>query len=66
VPPNSLQMLSRYEPALGVRPRPDQPSNLFARIAWRPSLGWAVGMSVVSALGILSLGQLSTFLYWQF
>jgi D-alanyl-lipoteichoic acid acyltransferase DltB (MBOAT superfamily) len=66
VPPNSLQMLSRYEPALGVRPRPDQPPGVFARIAWRPSLGWAVGMSVVSALAILSLGQLSTFLYWQF
>lgn len=64
VPPNTLQMLARYEPALGIRPHPDSRSTV--RITWQPSFSWALAMSVLSIAAILSLGQLSTFLYWQF
>jgi alginate O-acetyltransferase complex protein AlgI len=66
IPPNTLQVLACYEPALGIKPAAGGPSNVFVRIAWHPSTRWAIGLSVVSALGILSLGQLSAFLYWQF
>jgi hypothetical protein len=27
---------------------------------------WAIGIAAVAAAGILSLGELSEFLYWQF
>jgi alginate O-acetyltransferase complex protein AlgI len=61
--PNTLQLLSRYDPALGApRPNPNkQPGWL-----WSPSPAWAVGTAVIAAGGILSLGQLSEFFYWQF
>jgi D-alanyl-lipoteichoic acid acyltransferase DltB (MBOAT superfamily) len=61
--PNTLQLLSRYDPALGA-PRPDQ--NKRPILMWSPSPGWAAGTAVIAAAGILSLGQLSEFLYWQF
>jgi hypothetical protein len=61
--PNTLQLLSRYDPALGA-PRPDPKNRL--SLLWSPSPAWAAGTAVIAAAGILSLGQLSEFLYWQF
>jgi D-alanyl-lipoteichoic acid acyltransferase DltB (MBOAT superfamily) len=61
--PNTMQLLSRYDPALGA-PRPNPNKRL--SLSWSPSPGWAVGTAVIAAAGILSLGQLSEFLYWQF
>jgi len=58
--PNTLQILSRYEPALGWKPSPQ------IRILWGPSLAWAIAMSMIVAIGILNLGGRSEFLYWQF
>ena len=63
--PNTLRILAAYEPALGVRPAKQEPW-LVRFAAWTPSGSWAVGLAAVSAAGILSLGQLSEFLYWQF
>jgi hypothetical protein len=65
--PNTLQILAPYEPALGVKPQSMAP--LIGRIripAWGPSLPWAVAMSAVAAMAIVSLGGPSEFLYWQF
>jgi alginate O-acetyltransferase complex protein AlgI len=64
--PNTLQMLNRYEPALGWKPRPQQDAMDATRILWTPSLAWAVALSVIVAIGILNLGGHSEFLYWQF
>jgi alginate O-acetyltransferase complex protein AlgI len=66
VGPNTLQMLSRYEPALGWKPSPTEGATLETRILWQPSLAWAVAVSIVVATGILYLGGQSEFLYWQF
>jgi hypothetical protein len=33
---------------------------------WRPNAAWAIGMACIALAGILSLGELSEFLYWQF
>ena len=64
--PNTLQILARYEPAIGVKPHPAD-TILGRRIAeWSPSLAWSVGISVIAAMGILSLSGPSEFLYWQF
>jgi D-alanyl-lipoteichoic acid acyltransferase DltB (MBOAT superfamily) len=64
--PNTLQILSRYEPALGWKPSRDQGATAKPRILWSPSLAWAVAMAVIVAIGILNLGGQSEFLYWQF
>lgn len=63
--PNTLQILARYEPAIGVKPQPAD-TFLGRALEWNPSLAWAVGISAVAVIGILSLGGESEFLYWQF
>jgi alginate O-acetyltransferase complex protein AlgI len=63
--PNTLQMLAAFEPALGVKPGKTS-SRLERLLTWRPNRGWAVGLACVALAGILSLGELSEFLYWQF
>jgi D-alanyl-lipoteichoic acid acyltransferase DltB (MBOAT superfamily) len=63
--PNTLQILAPHEPALGIRPAKQEPW-LVRTARWSPSGYWAVGVAAISVAGILSLGQLSEFLYWQF
>jgi alginate O-acetyltransferase complex protein AlgI len=64
--PNTLQILSRYEPALGWKPSPHEGATDKTRALWEPSLAWAVAVSMIVAIGILNLGGQSEFLYWQF
>jgi len=63
--PNTLELLAAYEPALGVKPA-KTPGLLLTLAAWRPSRTWAVGLACVGLAGMLSLGGLHEFLYWQF
>ena len=64
--PNTLQILDQYEPALGIKPQ-QVSANFFGKtFRWHVSFAWAIGMSVVVALGVTSLGGPSEFLYWQF
>jgi alginate O-acetyltransferase complex protein AlgI len=63
--PNTLQILSQFEPALGVKPRPARILNRLA-VEWIPSLAWAIGVAIIAVTGILSMGGPSEFLYWQF
>jgi alginate O-acetyltransferase complex protein AlgI len=63
--PNTLQILSRYEPALGWKPSPPGAAGRI-RILWGPSLAWAAAVAAIVAIGILNLGGQSEFLYWQF
>jgi D-alanyl-lipoteichoic acid acyltransferase DltB (MBOAT superfamily) len=64
--PNTLQILSQYEPALGWKPSPHDGTTAQTRVLWGPSLAWAVVVSMIAAIGILYLGGQSEFLYWQF
>lgn len=64
--PNSLRILSQYEPALGWKPGPHEGIPGRMLVLWRPSLIWAAAVSMVAAIGILNLGGQSEFLYWQF
>lgn len=65
--PNSLQILGRYEPALGVKWQPNTLVIGPIRFAgWRPSLPWAVAASALTAIAIVSLAGPSEFLYWNF
>lgn len=63
--PNTLQMLAAFEPAIGVKPAKVQ-SRLLRSLTWTPNGIWAVGLACVALAGMLSLGELSEFLYWQF
>jgi alginate O-acetyltransferase complex protein AlgI len=60
--PNTLQILARYEPALGVKPL----AAGRRLVEWDPCISWAIGMSIVIAMGIFFVGGQSEFLYWQF
>jgi alginate O-acetyltransferase complex protein AlgI len=63
--PNTLQILSRYEPALGVKSQPI--SLAIGRGAqWDGSLPWAIAVSAIAVIAILSMRGPSEFLYWQF
>jgi alginate O-acetyltransferase complex protein AlgI len=65
--PNTLQILDRYEPALGVEP--GSTKSWIGKISiprWGPSLPWAIAMSAIAAVAFISIGGPSEFLYWQF
>jgi alginate O-acetyltransferase complex protein AlgI len=63
--PNTLQLLARYEPALGIKP-PNTAVTGGRHIEWNASLAWAIGVSVLLAIGVASIGGYSEFIYWQF
>jgi alginate O-acetyltransferase complex protein AlgI len=64
--PNSAQLLAHYEPALGVRALEPAPRSRLRRLAWNPSVAWALAVGAIAAAAILRLGGPSEFLYWQF
>jgi len=61
--PNTLQILARYEPALGVKAPPTDSAARGEAIVWSASPAWAIELSVIAAVGILHLGGQSEFLY---
>jgi hypothetical protein len=59
--PNTQQIMQRFRPALDHHATTDS-----TRLVWLNSPRWALVMSVVLALGLLSLTRPSEFLYFQF
>jgi hypothetical protein len=72
IPPNILQIMYEYEPAITmplpyVQDRRIAPFRaLWQRVTWRPGTAWALAAAGLSACGILALNQVTAFLYWQF
>jgi len=64
--PNTLQVLARHEPALGIKASADEGHVGRRVIAWSASPAWAIILSVVAAVAVSHLGGESEFLYWQF
>lgn len=71
--PNTLQLLSAFEPALGVKPGVVRTSSglgrmvaFGSRVRWSPTLAWGVAVCILAAIGMYHLGGNSEFLYWQF
>jgi len=59
--PNTQQIMRAVGPALDpVRAGP------WPWLVWRPSLSWALAIGGAAALGLLSLGGTSEFLYFRF
>jgi len=63
--PNTAQLMSDYNPVFEAYPGDDSPRTRIC-IYWRPSLLWAILIGFLAALSILSLNQVSEFLYFQF
>ncbi|WP_022948525.1 MBOAT family O-acyltransferase [Methylohalobius crimeensis] len=62
--PNTQEWLSGYDPNFSFRQdKRTPPRNLWL---WKPSISWAVATGVVTVLGILTLSEVSEFLYFQF
>ncbi|MDH4187876.1 MAG: hypothetical protein OEV08_12860, partial [Nitrospira sp.] len=64
--PNSLEVMSCYEPALGIKPCSENRSRLSQLFDWHPTLPWAIVVAVLAAIAVTKLGGKSEFLYWQF
>jgi len=63
--PNTLELLARYEPALGVSEKRARPI-MGAVNQWSASLPWAIGVAAIAGVAMASTGGPSEFLYWQF
>jgi alginate O-acetyltransferase complex protein AlgI len=64
--PNTLELMGRYEPALGVRPVPAGYLTWGRALDWAPTAPWAVALSSLLVAAVMRLGGKSEFLYWQF
>jgi D-alanyl-lipoteichoic acid acyltransferase DltB (MBOAT superfamily) len=64
--PNSMEILSRFEPAIGVKYRAGDLGRWAKLLEWRPSLSWAFVISLLALSATTKLGGKSEFLYWQF
>lgn len=66
--PNSLELLREHEPALHYAAA--KPKDTDRRRRSAPKLqftgAWATAMAALFVLGVLGLGRVSEFLYWQF
>ena len=62
VAPTIYELTASFNPALGWKSRPRQ---RFVS-SFRPGPGWALAVSLATVAGLISLGQVSEFLYWQF
>jgi len=65
--PNTQQLLARYRPALGYRPRK---VTAYRRswILWRPNYVWSVILAALGAMALVKMwiGGNAEFLYFQF
>lgn len=66
--PNARQFMQRYKPTwndLGERAGPEAGERP-SRLAWQPSLAWALGFAVLLTVTLASMSHHSEFLYFQF
>jgi D-alanyl-lipoteichoic acid acyltransferase DltB (MBOAT superfamily) len=72
VPPNTLEIMRDYGPAVtmpgeSTAGRIDLcPKSLRGSLRWSMSPRWAAVTAALTSAGILGLGRVSEFLYWQF
>ena len=60
IPPNTLELLRHWQPAIGM-PRSPGFAQGFAM-----TRRWAFATAALAVAGVLGLGRVSEFLYWQF
>ncbi len=63
--PNTLECMTNQRPALGLDRFGIEPTTV-RLTRWRPRTGWAIGVATLALFSILSLTNVSEFLYFQF
>jgi alginate O-acetyltransferase complex protein AlgI len=63
--PNTQQIMHRYRPGLGTIAPRQEPAVLH-RIEWRPSLPWAIALTLSTVACILQMSRAEPFIYYQF
>lgn len=64
--PNSVQMMSRYEPVLQTPKTAPLITGTRRAIYWQPNLVWGGLIAAMAAVSMIWLTGKSEFLYWQF
>ncbi len=59
--PNTQQIMANYKPALNV---PDESRT--RRLLWQPSYTWLFASVLIAVFALLSISELSEFIYFQF
>ncbi|MEC4749392.1 MBOAT family O-acyltransferase [Methylomicrobium sp. Wu6] len=61
--PNTQQIMERYKPALGMLEQSESRETWWQ---WRPTCVWLGLIVIIATLAILSLNEISEFIYFQF
>jgi alginate O-acetyltransferase complex protein AlgI len=61
--PNTQQFMERYQPALGMIAQSQSRQGWWH---WRPNGAWLSAIVIAATVGILSLNEISEFIYFQF
>jgi D-alanyl-lipoteichoic acid acyltransferase DltB (MBOAT superfamily) len=67
--PNTQQLFAKYRPAFAYSKRTMEPTSvqsLWTWLFWKPNIAWSIWIALMGAASILSLSQVSEFLYFQF
>jgi D-alanyl-lipoteichoic acid acyltransferase DltB (MBOAT superfamily) len=64
--PNTLQIMHRFEPAIGFSWDRDSTVLGLRWLVWQASLIWAALIMIIAFTAISSIGGYTEFLYWQF
>ncbi len=67
--PNTQQIFAKYRPAYRYNRRTSESTflqSLYSQLFWRPSIAWSVWIGIAGGLSLLSLSQVSEFLYYDF
>ena len=57
--PNTQELMRHFSPAL-------EHVKSGSRLAWKPTMGWALAIAAMTAFPLLQLNRISEFLYYQF
>ena len=67
--PNTQELMGDVGPAHAYLPRTGAPwhkSGWLSRLSWRPSIAWAAVFGLLFSVCVLSLSQISEFIYYRF
>ncbi|WP_218150135.1 hypothetical protein [Neptunomonas qingdaonensis] len=69
--PNVQDLFSHHQPSLSkIDAKTDAAfwpwPGVFRKLTWQPTLRWASYLSILLVIGVMTLGQISDFLYFQF
>ena len=64
--PNVMQMYAKIQPALTADKALLQQAQVVVKLQWQANKRWAIVSATLLVIGLMTLGQISDFLYFQF